>query len=181
MLGELAGEQEFGFLAGGSFGGLAFGLESVEVLFVLRDHAMEAGFVERHVGEPFVVAAPGAGVGDGGPGGGGSGFDVFIVDVLFVAETEGVVFDAFDAVHAPVVLGDGNGELAFVVGGGGEVFEEAVFEVEVGEAVSFIHDVELAGEAVAAGVVAGTGFAFVGAGPGGVLGVGLVGFDLRFC
>ena len=100
------------------------------------------------------------------------------VGVFFVAEAEGVEFHGTGAIEAPMVLRDGDGELVFVGAGGLEGFEDATLEVDVGEAVGFVHDEELAGEAVAAGVHGGTGFAGFGAGSGGELGVGLVGVEL---
>ncbi len=72
-----------------------------------------SGFVENNVGAAGVLAS-------------GAEF--------FVAETEGVEFDGAGAIDAPMVLRDGDGELAFVG--------------FVSDAVGFIHDVELAGEAV---------------------------------
>ena len=169
-------EQEFGFFEGGGFFGFTGLLEFGEALLVFGDHAIDAGFVEGDVGEAGVFVMPGAGLSYSGfyfrGVGEGGGF------AFFVAEAEGVEFDGAGAIDAPLVLRDGDGELVFVGSDGFEGGDEALFEGFVGEAVGFVHDEELAGEAMAAGVHGGVGFAGFGAGAGGFLSVAEVGEEL---
>ena len=106
-------------MAGLGFGFAALFLEFEEVLLVAGDGSVEAVLVEGEGGEVLGSAAEGAGLGDGGLDFGGVGFDV--VGEFVVTEAEGVEFDGSGAVDAPVVLGDGNGELVLVGAVGFEV------------------------------------------------------------
>jgi hypothetical protein len=63
--------------------------------------------------------------------------------------------------------------------GGAVVSAETVAQGEKGVFVFPRHDLELAGETVVAAVLRGNGFAFGSLRPGGELGVGAVGVDLR--
>src|SRR5580658_7334361 len=83
-----------------------------------------------------------------------------------VADGEQVGFDGAAAVHAPVVLGDGLGELDFKGSFGSEAFDNGGAEFVVGFAVFVGHEGYLAGEAVAEGVLAHDFFGFFGFGAG---------------
>ena len=163
-------------MAGGGFGLTADALEFGEVLFIAGDGAVDAVFVEGEGGEVGGFAAEGLGLGDGGLDFGGVGR--VVVGMFVVADTDGVEFDGAGAVEAPVVLGDGDGELGFFGAFGLEGGEHAGFEGLVCAAVVVGEDEELAGEAVAGGVEAGAGFAGFGAGARGVLGVVAIGLEL---
>jgi hypothetical protein len=79
------------------------------------------------------------------------------------------VFERAGAIEAPVVLGDGLGEVGFEGAEGGEFFADgvAVF-LERGLIFRRVDD-DLAGEAVAEGVQQRTFLAFFGTGAGGEL------------
>ena len=89
------------------------------------------------------VAAEGLGLREGGFDFGGVG--VVVARVFVVAYAEGIEFDGSGAVDAPVVLGDGDGELVFFGAFGLEGGEHAGFEGFVGAAVVVSEDEELAG------------------------------------
>ena len=87
---------------------------------------------------------------------------------------EQVGFQGGDAVEAPGGVGEFLGELGFGRGGGLVFVEELAAVLLVGGLIFGGQDSGAAGEAVAEGVAGGTGFAFRGAGAGGLLGVGAI-------
>ena len=66
-----------------------------------------------------------------------------------MADGEHVGFDGASAVHAPVVFGDGLGELDFEGAFGREAFDDGGAEFVVGFAIFVGHQVYLAGKAMA--------------------------------
>jgi hypothetical protein len=113
---ECEAEEEFGFFARGGFvglqfggGGEAFGLEFGETLLVAGDHAVDAGLVERDVGEGANVVFPGGGSGGCELEVGGFGGDV--PDVFEMADAVDVVFGGAGTIETPLVLNDGDGDL----------------------------------------------------------------------
>ncbi len=136
---------------------------------------MEALFVEGEQVDFFGGVEVGLGPGEGLVG---ERIVSEFAGVSFDAQGEDIVFDGFDAVEAPVVVGDAVGELDFEEAFGVEFGEEGGVVLVVGIAVFFGQEGGLAGETVAEAVEAGPGFAGRGGGAGGVGGVFAVGEDL---
>jgi hypothetical protein len=106
------------------------------------------------------------------------GGEAFLFAEFLDALVEPGGFEGADAAAAEVEEGDFSGEAGFILGGGLPFFEGIAEQFLVG----FTLDRGEAGdgkeEAVAAGVLGGAGFAFRGAGSGGLTGVEAVGFEL---
>ena len=160
---RLAGPA-LGVLPGGIFvfGETAVVLNFAEFGEVVAYVAVEAGFVEGIEIELLLVV-------DG--------------DLEFVGggEEEEGLFDAADAVDAPVVVGDGLGEAEFEFGDRVEGGDDAFAVAGVVGLVFVGHEAHEAGESVFEAVEAGGGFAGFGTGAGGMGGVFAIGGGLLFC
>ena len=164
-------------LAEGFFeGGFAIGLEGAEASFAALDFAGEALFIDGKEREFLGIGPEDAGLGHGGVDFGVSGVEV--AGFHGVAEGDAVVFDGAGAIETPFVFGDGLGDLDFEGSDGAVGVADFAGELIEGAAVFFGHEGDLAGEAVADCVQGGADFALWSYGPGGVLRVAAVGFEL---
>ena len=152
----------------------ALGLNLAELLESSFELAGKAMFVAAEVGEGADLFADGSGHGQSGLDFRVSGGDI---GRLFVdAESKKISFKSGDAIDAPGSIGEGLNELLLEGAFGLEVGEEALGVRFIGGVVLSGQDDDVAGESMAEGVEGGTLFTGGGAGAGGVLGVGAVGF-----
>jgi hypothetical protein len=101
------------------------------------------------------VVADGLGGGNGGVGFGMFGAEV-VAGAIEMTDGDDVVSLSPDVVEAPGFFGYGAGEEGFHGAYGGETGDHFVAEIVVFDAVFFGHDRGLRGDAVAAGVLAGS-------------------------
>jgi hypothetical protein len=156
----------FGKGAGGktASGTAAFRLKLFELPESVFQGAVQALFADTEVDESLRVVAEGL-------GGGHYGVDfgmlrIEIAGSFRVSEAEHAVFDGPEAVDAPLVIGNGVGELAFEGCLGIEAVNDFAGELLVsGEVFGGEHD-DACGDAMAAGIDFGTASAFIECGIG---------------
>ena len=163
-------KKKFGLLKSFGLKGMAVLLEALEDLDITMHAAADALLIHGEASEGHGLA--GKALGYEGTfvhtfGKVGLGVDL---------GSEQVLFDVAGTVETPVGLGDAGGELLLMRTDGREAGNDGVAEGLGGGALRERKETELAGEAVAAGVLARTPLPFFGAGAGGVLGVAAVGF-----
>jgi hypothetical protein len=155
--------------------GFAFGPQGTELGHILLDGAVDALLIESQELEIFALGDPGVGFGErfvnGNLGGVFSNSPEGVAELTEYASSEDAGFDGAGAFQAPVIFGDGLGQLGFEGADGFEGFADAG-AVLVESLVLFGGEkADLAGEAVTISVEAGAMLAFFGFGTGGFLSV----------